>query len=86
VAKNKLVVRVTLFFALHLVLFWVGSMVPAVERNIGLVFFVWVGIFNMMVVAQFWAFANDLYTEAQGKRLFALVGLGAPSARPRART
>jgi ATP:ADP antiporter, AAA family len=75
--KNKLVVRVTLFFALHLVLFRVGSMVPAVERNIGLVFFVWVGIFNMMVVAQFWAFANDLYTEAQGKRLFALVGLGA---------
>ena len=43
----------------------------------GLVFFVWVGIFNMMVVAQFWAFANDLYTQEQGKRLFALVGIGA---------
>jgi ATP:ADP antiporter, AAA family len=75
--KNKLVVGVTLFFALHLLLFWIGSKVPVVERNLGLVFFVWVGIFNMMVVAQFWAFANDLYTEAQGKRLFALVGLGA---------
>jgi len=75
--KNKLVVFVTLFFASHLVLFWIGSRVPAIERNIGLVFFVWVGIFNMMVVAQFWAFANDLYTQEQGKRLFALVGLGA---------
>jgi AAA family ATP:ADP antiporter len=33
----------------------------------------------MMVVAQFWAFANDIYTEEQGKRLFALVGVGAAS-------
>ena len=29
-----------------------------------------------MVVAQFWSFANDLYTPDQGKRLFAIVGFG----------
>ena len=75
--KNKLVVGVTLFFASHLALFWVLSKIPAAEQNLGLVFYVWVGIFNMMVVAQFWAFANDLYTQDQGKRLFALVGIGA---------
>lgn len=75
--KNKLVVGVTMFFASHLVLFWVLSRIPAMERNLGFVFFIWVGIFNMMVVAQFWAFANDLYTPEQGKRLFALVGIGA---------
>ncbi|MBX3209433.1 MAG: translocase [Labilithrix sp.] len=75
--KNKLVVRVTLFFASHLVVFWVLSKIPWAESKLGLVFFIWVGIFNMMVVAQFWAFANDLYTEEQGKRLFALVGIGA---------
>jgi len=75
--KNKLVAGVTLFFASHLVLFWVLSKIPSVEHNLGLVFYVWVGIFNMMVVAQFWAFANDLYTPEQGKRLFALVGIGA---------
>jgi len=28
-------------------------------------------------VAQFWAFANDIYTEGQGRRLFALIGVGA---------
>ncbi|MDF2693397.1 MAG: hypothetical protein K0S65_1780 [Labilithrix sp.] len=77
VAKHKLVVGVTLFFASHLVVFWALSRIPSIERNIGLVFFVWVGIFSMMVVAQFWSFANDLYTEEQGKRLFALVGIGA---------
>ncbi|HVH41131.1 MAG TPA: Npt1/Npt2 family nucleotide transporter [Labilithrix sp.] len=77
VAKNKLVVGVTLFFAAHLAVFWMLSKLPAAEKNLGFVFFVWVGIFNMMVVAQFWAFANDLYSQEQGKRLFALVGIGA---------
>lgn len=77
VRKNRLVVGVTLFFASHLAGFWFLSKIPAAESNIGYVFFVWVGIFNMMVVAQFWAFANDLYTQEQGKRLFALVGIGA---------
>jgi ATP:ADP antiporter, AAA family len=77
VAKHKLVVGVTLFFSLHLVLFWVLSRIPSIERNLGLVFFVWVGVFSMMVVSQFWSFANDLYTPEQGKRLFALVGIGA---------
>jgi AAA family ATP:ADP antiporter len=33
-------------------------------------------IFNVFVIAQFWAFANDLFGEAQGKRLFPLVGVG----------
>jgi AAA family ATP:ADP antiporter len=30
-----------------------------------------------MVVAQFWSFANDIYTKDQGERLFAIVGFGA---------
>jgi AAA family ATP:ADP antiporter len=29
-----------------------------------------------MVIAQFWAFANDLYTPDQGKRIFPLIGVG----------
>jgi ATP:ADP antiporter, AAA family len=28
------------------------------------------------VISQFWAFANDLYTESQGKRLFPIIGFG----------
>ena len=44
--------------------------------HVGIVYFLWVGIFNLMVIAQFWAFANDLYTEEQGKRLFPLIGVG----------
>lgn len=76
ISKHKLVVGVSLFFASHLAVFWLLSHTP-VRNQLGLVFFTWVGVFNMMVVAQFWSFANDVYTQEQGKRLFAIVGIGA---------
>jgi AAA family ATP:ADP antiporter len=77
VPRNRLVVSVTLFFASHLVLFYLANLSDAIRPYLGLLFFFWIGIFNMMVVAQLWAFANDLYTEDQGKRLFPLIGVGA---------
>jgi len=77
VPKLKLVVGASLFFASHLVVFWVLSQIPAFRARLGLIFYGWVGVFNMMVVAQFWAYANDIYDEERGKRLFPLVALGA---------
>jgi AAA family ATP:ADP antiporter len=74
VSRVRLINGVTLFFILCLVAFFLlnRSGVP-----IGVAFFIWVGIFNLMVIAQLWAFANDVYTVEQGKRLFAIVGFGA---------
>ena len=74
VSRVKLINGVTLFFILCLVAFFFlnRSGVP-----VGVAFFIWVGIFNLMVIAQLWAFANDVYTVEQGKRLFAIVGFGA---------
>lgn len=77
VPRNRLVVTVTLFFASNLVLFFFASQFAYVREWLGLAFYLWVGIFNMMVIAQAWAFAADVYTEEQGKRLFALIGVGA---------
>lgn len=45
----------------------------------GIVFYLWVGIFGVFVVAQFWAFVADLYTDARGRRLIPLVAIGATS-------
>lgn len=42
-----------------------------------LAFFLWLGIVNMFLVGQFWSYANDVYTEEQGKRLFAIIAIGA---------
>jgi ATP:ADP antiporter, AAA family len=74
VSRVKLINGVTLFFIACLVAFFAlsGMGVP-----IGVAFFIWVGIFSLMVIAQLWAFATDLYTVEQGKRLFAIVGFGA---------
>jgi ATP:ADP antiporter, AAA family len=47
------------------------------QLALGISFFIWVGIFNLMIIAQFWAFANDVYTVEQGKRLFAIIAVGA---------
>jgi len=45
--------------------------------KVGIAFFLWIGVFNMAAVAQFWAFANDIYSTERGKRLFPLIGIGA---------
>jgi len=73
VNRIQLVRWVTLFFASNIVVFFVAGRLGAV---ISVPYFLWVGIFNVMVIAQFWAFANDLYSPEQGKRLFPIVGLG----------
>ena len=73
VNRIRLVRWVTLFFIAHLGLFF---LIGKTGVRIGIVYFIWVGIFNVMVIAQFWAFANDLYKQEQGKRLFPLIGLG----------
>lgn len=73
-SRRKLINVVTLFFAACLVGFY---LLAQANLPLGVVFYLWVGIFNLMVIAQFWAFANDLYTPDQGKRLFAIVGFGA---------
>lgn len=39
-------------------------------------FFLWLGVMNLLSVAQFWSFATDIFGLEQGRRLFALLGLG----------
>jgi len=74
VNRVRLISFVSLFFASHLVIFY---LLGGAGMKIGVAFFLWIGIFNLVIVAQFWAFANDLYNNERGKRLFPLVGLGA---------
>src|SRR5918998_2461133 len=72
--RRRLLNTVTAFFVVCLVAFY-GLTQAAVP--VAAIFFLWVGIFNLMIVAQFWSFANDLYTKEQGERLFAIVAVGA---------
>jgi AAA family ATP:ADP antiporter len=43
-------------------------------RALGVVFFVWVSVFNLFVVSVFWIFMSDIWLPAQARRLFPLIG------------
>ena len=74
--KSLLIQRVNIFFIANLVIFY---LLGQTTLCLGVPFFIWVGIFNVMVVAQFWAFAADLYNVKSGQRLFAAIGVGTTS-------
>jgi AAA family ATP:ADP antiporter len=44
--------------------------------SVGFGFFVWLGIFSTLSIAQFWSLANDIMTESEGKRLFPIIAAG----------
>jgi AAA family ATP:ADP antiporter len=77
--RRKLINVVTAFFAACLVVFFIAGQVAGSTLVLAIIFFLWVGIFNVMVIAQFWSFANDIYTSDEGERLFPIVALGASS-------
>jgi len=74
VDRVRLIRNVTLFFMGNLALFYVLARLHV--PYLGVAFYLWVGIFSLMIIAQAWSFANDLYTESQGKRLFPLIAFG----------
>jgi AAA family ATP:ADP antiporter len=73
--RRQLINAVTVFFVGCLAVFYVVARLEV--PYLGVAFYLWVGIFNLVVVAQFWSFANDVYTTGEGKRLFPMVGVGA---------
>jgi AAA family ATP:ADP antiporter len=73
-SRLRLMAAVTGFFVSNLLLFW------ALQRAgvaIGVPFYIWVGVFNMAAIAQFWTYVSDIYTVEQGRRLLAVIGVGA---------
>jgi AAA family ATP:ADP antiporter len=77
--RRQLIVRTGISMSAILILFWlvqpefIWEQVPYV----GILFYMFVGIFSVTLVAQFWSFASDGYGETRGKRLFPLVAIGA---------
>jgi len=80
VDRVRLLVGVSLFFLINIELFAVA--VAARVPYVGVAFFIWVGIFNMSLVAQFWAYANDIYTKEAGDRLFPMIVIGQTAGAP----
>ncbi len=72
--RRRLINVVTAIFTGCLLAFYV---LAQFDVPLGMIYFLWIGIFSVMIVAQFWGFANDVYTKDEGERLFPIVGFGA---------
>lgn len=65
---------------------WISGILLAVQAvfflltqtsiNIGFAYYVWVGIFGVLITAQFWAFAADTFNVKTGQRVFPLIMIG----------
>ncbi|MCF6235761.1 MAG: hypothetical protein L3J70_05210 [Gammaproteobacteria bacterium] len=73
VTGGKLYDRITIFFVVTLMGFWLAGVNGFA---ISVPFFIWLGIFSVTQVAQFWALVTDLHQPKSGKRLFAIIGFG----------
>jgi ATP:ADP antiporter, AAA family len=76
--RRKFVPAVYLFFLLGMLAFIpLFQMQEAIgARLLGSIFFVWVSVFNLFVVAVFWSFMADLLNPEQAHRLFPVIALG----------
>jgi len=80
VDRMKLIYGVTLFFAANILAFAV--LVDSGLATIGILFYVWVGFFSLSIIAQFWSYANDIYTKDEGNRIFPIVAIGMTAGTP----
>jgi AAA family ATP:ADP antiporter len=80
VDRMRLIVGVTLFFVANILAFALS--VYAGVPFVGVAFYVWVGFFSLSIIAQFWSYANDIYTKDAGNRLFPIIGIGATAGSP----
>ena len=72
--KTSLIRWITVFFAVNIVLFY---MMGSADMDIGFFYYVFVGIFGVLMIAQFWAFAADCFNVKSGQRLFPVIMVGA---------
>src|SRR5262249_10354758 len=70
------------FFMVNLLIFY-GLMTTMTDKAaqvwIGRVFFVWLSVFNLVVLSAMWAFFVDTFRSEQAKRLFGIIGVGGTS-------
>jgi len=79
--RVTLFTRATLFCISNLLIFWFLQPNFFFDKLplTGIVYYLWVGMFGVFVVAQFWTFCADIYTDERGKRMLPFIAIGATS-------
>jgi ATP:ADP antiporter, AAA family len=74
--RRAIVPTVYRFFALNLLAFYALLQFGVAHVAVGYAYFVWISVYNLFVVAIFWSFMADLFSNEQGKRLFGFIAVG----------
>ena len=79
--RVTLFTRATLFCISNMLVFWAlqPNLFFGELRLMGIVYYLWLGMFSVFVVAQFWTFCADIYTNERGKRMLPFIAIGATS-------
>jgi len=77
--RATLFTRATLFCISNMLIFWFLQPNFFFEQLplSGIVYYLWVGMFGVFVVAQFWTYCADVYTDERGKRMLPFIAVGA---------
>ena len=76
VPRRTIIPIVYRFCALNLLAFLLLDRAGVSEVLVARVFFIWVSVFNLLVVSVFWSFMVDTFLPEQGKRLFGAIAAG----------
>jgi len=74
--RVRLMLSVYVFFISHLLLFFAAMTAQWHLEWIARAFFIWLSVFNLFVVSVFWSFMADVFSPAQGVRLFGVIAAG----------
>ena len=74
--RRRLLPAVYLFFITNTLIFFLLFQAETGRVWVARAFFVWLSVFNLFVVSVFWSFMADIFTPAQGRRLFGLIAAG----------
>jgi AAA family ATP:ADP antiporter len=76
--RRQLVPGVYGFFAATLVFFWASLRNAPAGTHVWIerAFYVWASVFNLFLVSVLWGLFADVFTQAQGKRLFGYIAAG----------
>jgi AAA family ATP:ADP antiporter len=76
VPRGKILPWAYRFFSLNLLLFFLIWQWGEGRVVLARVYFVWLSVFNLLVVSVFWSLMADSFRSTQGKRLFGIVAAG----------
>ncbi len=76
VPRYRLLLAVYGFFLANLVVWYLLMTSRQHPDWVARGFFIWLSVFNLFVVSIFWSFMADLFTPAQGARLFGVIAAG----------